>query len=134
MVIKQRNCVSLFIEVSCSGNIAGGSSLKPQFPIGLLHWSRQRLSPVFLGRVHSRGTAELEVFKGMSEPLPKLMLVLDVKSSSCCPGHSPSRCSVPRIGMELAVKPLAQLLGTFPPGARESHVSTSCRARGSLMI
>lgn len=61
-----------------------------------------------LGRVHPRGTAECEVFKGMSEPLPKLM---DGKSPSYSPVHSPSRCSVPRAGMELAVKPLARLLG-----------------------
>lgn len=94
----------------------------------------QRLSPVVLGRLHPRGTAEHEMFKGMSEPLPKLMLVLGGKNPSYSPGHSPSRCSVPRAGMELAVKPLARLLGAFPPGAGESHVSISCRARGSLMM
>lgn len=128
MVIMQRNGVSLFIEVSCSGNVAlapqpwgvsdaGGISPKPQFPAGLLHWSRAQAEPCGFGKGDSRGTAELEMFQGMSEPLPKPVLVLDSKSPSCCPGHSPSRCSVPRVGTELAVKPPARLLWAFPPGA-----------------
>lgn len=67
---------------------AGGTSLKPQIPTGLLHWSRAEAESCDFGKGDSRGAAELETFRGMSEPLPKLELVLDGKNPSCCPASA----------------------------------------------
>lgn len=46
----------------------------------------------------SRGRAELEMFKGVSEPLPKLMSVLGGKSPSCCPATAPADALSPESG------------------------------------
>lgn len=46
--------------------------------------------PCEFGKGDSRGTAELEMFKGVSELLPKLVPVLDGRSPSCCPAPAPA--------------------------------------------
>lgn len=54
--------------------------------------------PCGFGKGDSRGTAELDMFMGVSEPLPKLMSVLDGESPSCCPATAPADALCPELG------------------------------------